>query len=422
MESPDGLEFLHVLVVALHLVFTKNGGASIRNVVDFLGKTGLDAFVASSVGHHLKLSQMIDTLVATYGEEEKKRLGKMMPPKNVALGEDETFHPQICMVIMDLVSGFILGEEYVDKRDGETWEKVGAKALEGLPVTPLQVTGDEGKAIIQHAEKVLGVHRNSDLFHVNQELVRGATGPLAAIERRAQKQYDKVMARIPSTDTPAETDKTPGVGCLHTKPKPKRKREQDQASQDLKEASENRAQALEANAQIGEVYHPFDLTSGKKQDAQLVGSLLGKCFEMIDQATVGLSEKCQERIAKAKRVLPQLLGSIAFFFSTVEQTLKANGLPSHLEPLFLDLLLPAKYLALAAGRERDVEKKHNILKVSKDLLRQFDARAGPFGRDGPTLSELEKIAQDLAYVFQRSSSAVEGRNAQLSLSWVPSFL
>lgn len=413
LESPDGLAFLHVIVVALHLVFNKNGCGSIRNIVDFLEKTGLDAFVASSIGHHHELSQKMDALLVAYGEQEKARLGELMPEKEVALGEDETFHPQICLVVMELVSGYILGEGYVEKRDGETWAAMVSHALAGLPVKPSQVTGDEGKAIVYHAEKMLGVHRNSDLFHVNQELVRGATGPLAAQQRNAERQYQKEMARTP-THARGESEE-PGSGRLRIEPKPNIKARQEQAEQRLADAREKRQKALEANARIGEVYHPYDLSSGKKQDAVTVEALLGDCFDQIEQVTGDLSEKCRQRIAKAKRVVPQLVSTIAFFFATVKGKLECADLPPHLHTLFSDFLLPGTYLALAAGRERNAEKRRAIRKVSDDLLSQYRARAGPSSRGDPLPEEVASLARDLAYVFQRSSSAVEGRNAQLSL-------
>jgi hypothetical protein len=270
-----------------------------------------------------------------------------------------------------------------------------SEALDGLPVKPNQVTGDEGKAIVYHAEKLLGVQRNSDLFHVNQEIVRGATGPLAAKERHAQNEYDKVMGRTPSLKS-AKENSSADTRQLRLETKPKLKSQQEKARLKLTAAIDKRTQALEANSRIGEVYHPFDLATGKKQDADTVGSLLGECFEKVEQAAKDLSEKCEQRIAKAKRILPRLGETIAFFFSTVDRVLKANPLSSHLEPLFLDLLLPAKYLELAAGRERDVQKKHCISELSKELLSQFHARAGPLGREAPTLIQLEKLAQNLA--------------------------
>jgi hypothetical protein len=33
-----------------------------------------------------------------FGEEEDRRLAASMPPREITLCEDETFHPQICLV------------------------------------------------------------------------------------------------------------------------------------------------------------------------------------------------------------------------------------------------------------------------------------------------------------------------------------
>jgi len=47
-ENPVGIAFLHRLVTSAHVSFTKNGTASIHNVSDFLERSGLSPFVASS--------------------------------------------------------------------------------------------------------------------------------------------------------------------------------------------------------------------------------------------------------------------------------------------------------------------------------------------------------------------------------------
>ncbi len=40
LENPVGIAFLHRIITAAHVSFTKNGTASIHNVVDFLDKSG----------------------------------------------------------------------------------------------------------------------------------------------------------------------------------------------------------------------------------------------------------------------------------------------------------------------------------------------------------------------------------------------
>ncbi|MGH9849772.1 MAG: DUF6399 domain-containing protein, partial [Blastocatellia bacterium] len=93
-----------------------------------------------------------------------------MLPKKITVCEDETFHPEICLVAIEPVSDFILVEKYAPQRDAETWNQALEQALEGWPVEVIQSTGDEAKGILAHVREGLGAHHSPDLFHGQQEL------------------------------------------------------------------------------------------------------------------------------------------------------------------------------------------------------------------------------------------------------------
>ena len=97
-ESPVGIAFLHRLVTSAHVSFTKDGTASIHNVSDFLERSGLSPFVASSYSTQRRVSEQLNEKIIKFGEIEDKRLGRQMPAKTITLCEDETFHPEICLV------------------------------------------------------------------------------------------------------------------------------------------------------------------------------------------------------------------------------------------------------------------------------------------------------------------------------------
>lgn len=133
-EHPDGVAWLHRIVVAAHFAFTELGPASIHKVAEFLELSGLGSFVASSYASQQKVATAIDQSIGEFGKLETERLEKQMPPKKITLCEDETFHPEICLVAMEPVSNFILVETYAPHRDGETWTEQTKQALRGLPV------------------------------------------------------------------------------------------------------------------------------------------------------------------------------------------------------------------------------------------------------------------------------------------------
>ena len=156
-ESPEGLAWLHRLVLVAQLIITLLSPGSIRLVCLFLELTGLDRFVASSYGSQQKAIERLEQELGRFGAQELARLGRLMSPKKITVIEDETFHPEICLVALEAASGFIFLEMYAPSRDAETWTEKLTAVLGQLPVKVIQVTSDEAKALIKHAEEKMAL-------------------------------------------------------------------------------------------------------------------------------------------------------------------------------------------------------------------------------------------------------------------------
>ncbi len=115
-EHPDGLAFLHRIQTAVHFVFNQKSTSSIRDLILFFELSGLSAFVAHSYGTQQNIAKTMETKINEFGQSEKERLTPKMPKKKISLTEDETFHPEICVVGMEPNSGFIFLEKYVEGR------------------------------------------------------------------------------------------------------------------------------------------------------------------------------------------------------------------------------------------------------------------------------------------------------------------
>jgi hypothetical protein len=57
-----------------------------------------------------------------------------MKPKQITICEDETFHPQICLVAIEPASNFILVEKYAPNRKAEEWTSSLREAIGAMPV------------------------------------------------------------------------------------------------------------------------------------------------------------------------------------------------------------------------------------------------------------------------------------------------
>ena len=111
----------------------------------------------------------------SFSTRATQRIAKEMPHREITLCEDETFHPQICLVAIEPVSNYLILEEYAAKRDAPTWNVAISEALKPFSITVIQCVSDLATALISHAEIHLGVHHSPDLR--SQDRCQSRIGP-----------------------------------------------------------------------------------------------------------------------------------------------------------------------------------------------------------------------------------------------------
>ena len=75
-----------------------------------------------------------------------------MEPERISACQDETFHPETCLVAIEPVSNF---------------------------TEIVRSVSDEGRGMAHHVENELGARHSSDVFHVRHEVVKSTGGALA---------------------------------------------------------------------------------------------------------------------------------------------------------------------------------------------------------------------------------------------------
>lgn len=413
LESPDGMEFLHRLMIALQLVMTEVGACGIRLVTMILELTGIHHFVGSSYESLRQRGVLLENTILEFGKSEQERLAKNMPHKKITIGEDETFDPKICLVGIEPVSNFILVEKHSDKRDAASWNKATDQALQGLDVEVIQSVSDEAKAIINHAEQHMGAHHSPDLFHVQQEISK-ATGPTLKSNR------NKAVQAIEQAKTAmANQEKLEQIASDHATKKSCAKVQQlaNEAQSHCKQCEAQQKEVKAAKESIGHSYHPYDIYSGTPQTADHLESSLKKDFSTIETIgkTLNLKETAMKKIAKAKKMIPQMIKTLVFYLAIINTMLKASSLSAPLDRAMRDILIPLQYLKQASKKAKGAKNKEKV-RTAVDRLHKVLISLPAWNN----LTEQEKdemyyLATNCANVFQRSSSCVEGRNGYLSL-------
>lgn len=418
-ESPEGLVFLHQVVMAAQFVITQVGTGGIRLVCQFLELSGLFRYIASSYGAQQQVNVEMQKAIIEYSSQEKKRLSEGMKPKKITVCQDETFHEETCLVAIEPVSNFILVEKYDEKRDELSWNKAINKAVEGLKVEIIQSTSDEAKGILAHVNNGLGVHHSPDLFHIESELTKATSASLSAQKRKAESLYleasEKVSQRVEQKESYKTQSGTNNLvyfeqGLL------KAQEVKRQAQEELLKKQSNQKLAKDAIKAISDAYHPFTLESGLKRNPQDVEAALEQHFSNIEQIAqdAGLCAISSKRIEKARKLLPQMVATIAFFFQMVVNFVQEQSLSLELEEIIYQNLIPAYYLKEVSKKSKSAQQKKSLLDTSQNLMHLATSSA---------LSQLtieqqlhiHHLAKESSQLFQRSSSCVEGRNGQLSL-------
>jgi hypothetical protein len=422
-QSGPGLAFLHRLVLALHLVCVEVGACGIRLVCLLLNLTRLDRFVAASYGAQQHVNVQVEQAIVDYQQTETPRLAKAMPRKAITVTQDETFSGGLCLVASDPVSNFIILEQLAQARDQATWNDLMAPALAQLNCDIIQSTSDEAPRLLAYVEHQLGAHHSPDLFHVQHELSKAVCAPLAIKERAAhkvlievQEQLDQAQARQQSTGDQPEK-RGPG-----RPPKAPMRLEQAQealeaASHEHERLAQQRKQVKQRIEAIGQAYHFVDLDRGVRRNGQLIASDI--CTQIEAIRTVAqheqLSQSSLDRIDKAERVVPKMQATIEFVSGYVKQQVHQLDLTLPVSFAMHAKLIPAYYLDRVA-QTRTIEDGKPLRELAHRLRTSLFEPGGVLNELSPeTQRDLRHQARELAEVFQRSSSNVEGRNGYLSL-------
>ena len=422
-QSGPGLAFLPRLVIAFHLGRVEVGACGIRLVCLFLHLTGLDRFVAASYGAQQQVNVQIAQAIVVYHQDETARLAKDMPRKDLTVTQDETFPGGLCLITMDPESNFLIVEQLAQARDQVSWHACMAPALAQLNCRVIQSTSDEAPGLLAYGEHYLEAHHSPDVFHVQHELVKAVSGPMATKERAAHKAVTEAQEQLERLQSnPQNAGDEPEKRCPGRPPKDPVSLEQaeqalEAARREPQRLAQQRAQATASIRGIGHDYHFVDLERGVRRNGQLIAADIHEHIAQIRTIAQheGLSQSCLERIDKAERVVPKMQATIEFISGYVRQQVARLDVTPPVSFARHAKLIPSYYLERVAQR-RSVSDGAPLRELAERLRVPLFQSGGVLSTLSPEAQDyLHDEAQRLASVFQRSSSNVEGRNGYLSL-------
>jgi len=421
-ESPAGTVVLHQLTIAAQFAITQLAGGGVDIYAQFLELSLLDRLVASSHGTLHEQNVAMEDAINQFGLQERQTLAAQMPEKEISVCEDETFHPEICLVAIEPVSNFILVEEYSEKCDSATWTAAINRAISDLRVKIIQSTSDEGTGLVKHATKDLEVHHSSDLFHGLQEITRAISAPFNSKIKQAVAALDESKMSLVGLENELKkytrTNQSPPDSWTGLDQKITNAEENIAIKfEELQEVTQLQDDAKEAKIELGKIYHPYDLNTGTPQPVEIIKELIESKLTKIELAAIDaqLPERSMDRLKKARRVFNLMMSTIVFYWATVARYVTELGLSPELTALMNDVLIPGLYLQKASKKAKSAAERKRLAKLASELLARLDIAEVWCNLPPAQCDRIRAVAHQCAQLFQRSSSCVEGRNGYLSL-------
>lgn len=413
LQTPEGAEFLNFIILSVAMGFVVCSGVGLPAFIRWLKECKLDSFVASSYGTWRTIVSKMESTAQVIAEEENKKHAKNVSGKEVTIGLDETWLKKMCLVCAEMPSGFILFESYQEKRDRDTWKKVWDEEVAPYSLKPIQVVADAGTGIRGFIEGTLRTYRSPDLFHIEHDLCKALARFLATKEQSAKENITE-RQEIYQNLKQRELEYLEG----HNQKKAREaKRDQAQirgfiaaAHRHLQSLRRERDRFRNLLARLSKTYQPIT-QEGQRKSASILENELRDIFSAIYRLAkrVDLPINLRHFIEKAERQIAPMVDTLKAFSLRAEQMVSRWTSDHVTEYSIHSYLIPAMLLKrqakLLSGQER-IEAENQSVKLGTLFLDKV--------KSSTDVVEAEKLAAAIAASWQRSSSAIEGRNGILS--------
>lgn len=390
-ESQAGAKWLQLLVLATIFVFGLKRGVGCESLHEFFRLLRLESHVGVSISSLRKIRAQMETQILAYQRQQQSQLVALEVTPEICAGMDETFFDQAVLVMLDLSSGFILVEELSEDYRYETWQQFVQPVLSQWGLQVRYCVSDRAKALIKLALKTMHCASVADLFHALRELSTGIGSELANRLFRVNRCLQELVP------TPANREHY----------------QQLQAQQTALQTAQQQYRCV--MHQLTTTLHPFAIRLGTPQTILSVATQLQAQLQVLKglQRTQQLPDYAGS-IPKVERQLQDLSAIVDLWWEWVRQSLSFRGCDSSVCMWVEQCLLPALYWYQQTTRTKTPTLKaayHLAAQQAQAALMRHPITTA-LGKD--QFDQWQLWAREMVTKFQRTSSAVEGRNGYLS--------
>lgn len=399
-ESEAGSAWLKLLVFGSIFFFGIKHGIGVGELSAFLKALRLGLHVGCSPSTLEKLKDQMKATILAYEVSQAEHC-QPHEGKGIGVGSDEVFFGLPVLVLMELGSGYIFTEVQSEDRTYETWKAQIQQWWSQSGWHCHFMVSDRAKALIKLATEGLGCVSVADLFHALRSLGQPIGSALGRQQARFAKQHQTLQAKW-------ETAKTEAKRHL--------------VEQSLKTLSTQQTIVCQAQQHYHEAIrtislsiHPFDL---ERHEAQTLSDLETALVNPLDQLrtlaqTYG-GTKASQAIETFDKQLPDIAQGIHAWWLWVTQALATQTASVEVQNWVIGTLLPWVYWLAQADKTHQSELKARYQQAADNAAQRV--------LEHPLTQTMAAVERQLwidwtrwmVSNYQRTSSAVEGRNGYLT--------
>jgi hypothetical protein len=404
-ETEAGRRWLTRLMVATLYTFGLKRGVGMDTISEFFARLRLERQVGCSPSALRGVMQALEAALLETARRWEKEGAAAGEVREIIGAVDETFLEQMILVFQDVPTGYIVQEEVADDRTYATWKAVVDARLTALGTEVLYLVSDRAKALIQLAEQGLGCLSMPDFFHVIHEIVKSYSLAMGRCLRHAHQELQKAEEAL------ARRQELPH-GAPH--------RPEATAEVETKRAEVRRWEEVQRTYRhqletLSLSLHPFCIADSAPQTSAQVESHLQAAVEAIE----ALAQRHQlparhDAMTKVRKQVPALAALVDFWWQGVCQDLEPLVLSPRWKRWVHECLLPLVYWEHQAAQTRCSRRKAKIRQALEAVQVAFHTHVITQQLAPQVLEEWKAWATQRTQAFQRTSSAVEGRNGALA--------
>jgi hypothetical protein len=399
-ETSVGSQWLKVLVLGVVYYFGIKHGIGAESLSEFFEAVHLNHHVGTSASSLRKLKQKMRDAI----EADEAAQSKHCQPhegQGICVGGEETFFGLPILVMVELASGYIFTEIESENRTYDTWSKQIQHWWFQAGWQCHFMVSDGAPALIKLALSGLGCASVADLFHA----LRALAQPIGSAIGRQVSQFNKKAQTLEQQSAKANNE----VQCQNIKQSMAGQRAQLQTIEEDKNIYH---QALQT---ISKSVHPFNLITLDWQLFSELSTCLSAPLEQLSTLSRSYGgDKASKAIDTFKQQIPSMVQGIHAWWRWVYEALTIKTDDLEVQQWVLTMLLPWTYWQQQANKTRHPELKQEYQQAAD---RAYEKLAADAITQQLVIQEAQpwiEWAQWMCAKYQRTSSAVEGRNGYLS--------